>query len=1474
MIPKSKHRKTFVGFALLCAITVFTACSHGPGAEQYHFNGQGKLLSKVSPDGKTTEYKYNDQGLLTEINFDESTVQFGYDKNGNRIWMQDETGTAEYYYDAFDRVIGVISKHSPWRLIAYDYDPWGNLIYVAIYNLQMLEQELKFREFLNELNQDLNLKQQKWLDFEFKLNEMMHQVRQENLVNKQRWLEYEVEYRYDLFRNLTNIQTKWGNIHYSYDSEKGLIERRLPNGINTRMTTGQDGLLKSIRHENSAGGLIAEYRYDYNTAGYVAKVHEITPQRSSMIGYVWDTRGYLKELHLPDGNKLRYQYDAMGNRILKQDATGTLQYNYDNFGKLVGAGDTKYEWDANGNLASQIDRQFHTRITYDDRGLPQVIMAPEATVQYNWDGNGNLISRNAGDQITHYLQNPLAPLGFTLAEYDQSNRLTSSYLYGDALLGQQDINGQMQWLLEDGFNSIRRIVDINGRTLGQVDYTPFVEPINIQGGMPVNFRMAGERFLPEMKTLVIDTRLYEPNLGRYFAANSFPGFMDRFDSMNRYAHGCNAAGNFSAPRCNQTHKSNRFLSPTDLRRFWNPEGEPQGMRNFLEFLGQNSNWIGHRRSGGEWIEPRSIGNTRIEPINRFDEVGRAHDINIYLSNLYPPGTRVLVPGPRGMEEFIVQPNWRARFFLPWERLFKWRSTEKNKDKEKPRRRKRDTIVPPMNNYPLFPPPPPCPPFCGEGDGDTTDDPPKDSEPAGWGGPGGPGGLGGGSFAGESPLNDPFKTIDNQLGGIELTATAEFIGDLGSISGAVYDPEKQCVVLVGERDISLPPMKPEDLAIALLSVYAPDPQDLQFSLDPADPQNPRGEWLKKVYYPEEILAGTSFGKAMFEADWLLKQYAFGVSVDSTGRVSERKSSVREFKSTADLSFEGMGNAHGKESWARLWIVADDKDDDEEHNMTLKLATDSNSIYYDIAKMAVKAKKQIADPTSPTGLRDVDTDEDAIATEFAGIFSEFYDEISKEAPEFGRVKELAKAVALAKWLKQQRVLVDLAWVAEFANKRIPTVGQISALSVTKEKRYTNYISKIYLFGGVDARVDPKYVKNDGTADKLQETVISKLRKADVGPIFSVQHDGKVLRAAVLPITRNGQDLWKNSPALEVNGTVYQFNNGGKLIRATSGGGNGSGNGSGGRSGDDSHSDTHGHPEEDSTEYSYGTDGGLETVTISKSNGWKMIGEKNGNGSLWTSKSPRGNSFKYEYDASGFLTEIEVDGQRWATYEIDQNQSKATVRYHGYTEKINYDGAGNVTEYERIPESGSTTAAQETEKIILEYDKRGNLIKIRGTGVPAVSVSYENDGVRPAMMTTPQAEARFSYEADGRVKEITHSSGISTVYKYDGDRLKQLQIANQDKQAEYWFSENGMVKSKDFLGGVSEYAYTNGRLTLVTQAQDTAKYVYDDQHRLREMHFPDGGWIEYIYEGGEKQGEATTDTQGQVVTIITHPAIAKEP
>lgn len=1476
--------KTLKVFLIIICLIVINSCSRSSNlsTEEYQYDKEGRLICRVTPNGSKIKYKYNNQGLPIEIDYPDDPVRYGYDANGNRIWMQNRSGKTEYKYDAFDRLTEVtFAKYKPEKRIRYEYDPWNRISSIKILD-----------------GQNVN---------------------------------YQVRYEYNIVGNLISIDDGNGRIEYTYHPEEGEVVRYLPNGIKTVFSYLPTGELSSLKHLDSQNRLISSYRNEYNPSGKISSVFEETVEGIKITKYEWDNRGYLKTLHLPDGNSIRYKYDPMGNRVSMTDSKGSVTYKYDNFGRLIKAGDIKYEWDDNGNVATQIDKYSKTRFRYDARNLPQVVKTPNETIHYKWDGDGNMISRGVGKDSNYYLPNPLAPSGITLAEFDSTGRLKSSYLYGDSLLGQRDSKGNMKYFLEDGFNSIRHIADANGKIIGQQDFTPFAEPTTMKGETADNFRMMGERFLPEIKKSLIGNRLYDPFSGRYLSPDPDPGYIGRFDSFNRYTHGDPDPNNFMEPRSNQTIKYENYivkLSGTtatleDYMQNYNYRPFPllnlsiPSWPHLPNSTSSNSRDIGNRAvivggvgttktdiinslpAGNQWNGVGTISTSISLPIVSLPmDLVRA--MGNYLSGYAgPTGTRVineLKSGYADREMLIGHSNgsltlWNERRYLAdaikkGELNFKEiyltgvsptiaHDMQKYFNKREvpvavyalplddPMIRKDIAAQLMLRGKDILPIP-----IVGQHMAGAK----KVWDLAAYGVstvmPGEFLGTGAhelkrqleaiqqGKFITLSPFppgggvfNNLLKSFETKLGGIKLDATAQFSGSLGKITGAVYDPEKQVLVVVGDENLSIS-IKAEDLAVALMSVYGPIPQDPQFTLDPDDPKNPRGKWLKAVYLPEEIIGGTEFGKTLFEADWLLKQYSFGVKFDENNKLQERKSSVQGFKSTAELSLEQKVKGYGKERWNRFWIVSDE----------MKLKQAGKSIYFDVAKMRVKSRKIVPDPNSRQGFRDVDTEDDPIATKFANIFTELYDRIANESPEFERVRQLAKAVAIAKWMKQEGVPIDTDWVNRYANKRIDTVGRITALSTQWEKKSQSpfqkgnqtgiltQIHKLYLFGGVDLTVNPKYTSDDGTAQSLQKAVLAKLREKVVEPTFDIKYKEKAYRAAILPVTKNGQELWKNQPVTAKNGTKYQFNTNKDIIRST---------------------DTDGNI----AEYAWDANHKLSEFKISANNGWSILGSRKNGFSEITVTNPRKHNFLYRYSPAGYLYDVSINGQRYAS--LDYKEGTLAINYSNFAERIKYDNSGKVKHYEVYPLRDGVPSAK-PQFVDFGYDKEGNISEVFSPEVGHIKTTYLNGQIKTFAIQNGKID--YFYEAQsGMVTQINTSWGESARYDYDGDNLKHITYTNNDYRKDVVFEGNLPVEVKDNSGGLTKYKYTsNGFLEQITdQAGASGNYLYDDHNRIKTITLPNGSSINFRYEWQQSDGVKNAKLKRVVITNSAsknHPPVTK--
>ncbi|MCX6620542.1 MAG: hypothetical protein NTY38_05605, partial [Acidobacteria bacterium] len=325
-----------------------------------------------------------------------------------------------------------------------------------------------------------------------------------------------------------------------------------------------------------------------------------------------------------------------------------------------------------------------------------------------------------------------------------------------------------------------------------------------------------------------------------------------------------------------------------------------------------------------------------------------------------------------------------------------------------------------------------------------------------------------STAGLDLSKDPLLSARKELGGINLTAAGEFSADLGSVSGAVFDPAKQWLVLLTEPADPATSATPADFAVALALARAG--KEASFSLDPADRNNPHGPWMKAVYRPLEILGPTRFGRTLFEADWLLKQYSFKVAEGPDGRWVERQTKVAGLKSIPELMFESETKREG-ERWSRAWIEVDKE--------KVGVRLENGVALVDKPRMVIHNRTMVPDPSTEMGLRDVEEVSDPINNRFSEVFTGLYDQISEESPQFGRVRELVKTVVLAKWMVQNNVPVDEEWLQSVL-KPGEAIVRVHSITATPERVTRRPYSKdgregmetirrtVHLFGGVNGRV----------------------------------------------------------------------------------------------------------------------------------------------------------------------------------------------------------------------------------------------------------------------------------------------------------------------------------------------------------------------------------------------------------------------
>jgi hypothetical protein len=278
----------------------------------------------------------------------------------------------------------------------------------------------------------------------------------------------------------------------------------------------------------------------------------------------------------------------------------------------------------------------------------------------------------------------------------------------------------------------------------------------------------------------------------------------------------------------------------------------------------------------------------------------------------------------------------------------------------------------------------------------------------------------------------------------------------------------------------------------------------------------------VYWPQD-LKGSDFGEALFAVDHSMKQLGLGIEVKPNGAFEQRAAVVPGFASVPDLmrrdSAQRPLDGSGPQ-WARYWIVSEQ----------MEIQQVDNVVRFVEARMAVRARRQEPDPSSRTGLRDVATDARSLEAQWAAQLTNRFSDVAATLPEFARVVELAKAVAIAKWLKGLGAQVDQGWIeARIRQPASAGTDRVPALSASYREESRRQISDargtgiettvrtIRVFGGVDLTVTPTVRDADAQTREFSRAISKAWLKSADKSRFEVQWGGQLLIARVVDVGR---------------------------------------------------------------------------------------------------------------------------------------------------------------------------------------------------------------------------------------------------------------------------------------------------------------------------------------------------------------------
>ncbi|WP_448654328.1 RNase A-like domain-containing protein [Pseudomonas fluorescens] len=345
----------------------------GEAVWKYERNDQGDVTRQTDPDGHVTDYTYNKHGQLVGVWYpDNGCHRLVWNERGQLVEEQlPDGGVKRYRYDDVGRQVAREDEHG--ALTQYQWDSVGRLIRVVLPGDAVREFSYNpYGKITSERDELGHVTRYEYADG-------LHLIsRRLNADGTQ------VRYRYDNTRLLlTEIENEVGET-YQLDYH--------PNGL--------------IQQEIGFDGQRTAYVYDLN--GNLLEKTEHGDDGSQLVTrYERDASGRLVRKTLPDSNVVDYAYDRQGNLLSVDDGHWALAYEYDSQNRLTadhqGWGTLRYGYDACGQLKN-LRLPDNNRLTFnhDKSGHLATVELNGKTLTSHLFKTGRESQRQQGQLLSHY----------------------------------------------------------------------------------------------------------------------------------------------------------------------------------------------------------------------------------------------------------------------------------------------------------------------------------------------------------------------------------------------------------------------------------------------------------------------------------------------------------------------------------------------------------------------------------------------------------------------------------------------------------------------------------------------------------------------------------------------------------------------------------------------------------------------------------------------------------------------------------------------------------------------------------------------------------------------------------------------------------------------------------------------------------------------------------------------------------------
>ena len=311
--------------------------------------------------------------------------------------------------------------------------------------------------------------------------------------------------------------------------------------------------------------------------GAVTKAHETAGKQVSE-----PTTTLVKEIRFHDGRTIAYEYDAE-ERITKvtDSADGVTEYTYDALGQLLtetkGSQTVSVTYDKYGNIQSKNGIPYSygsddanccgwkdlltayngKAITYDANGNPINYQGTAATWEkgrqlkmfgansYKYNNDGIRIQKRTATEIHDYILDGTNIIKELVTDTDGCPKYTNEYLYDlDGTVCEIKHNGTAYYFYKNLQGDVIAITNATGAVVARYTYDAWGVPTIKEDTSSCNiatvnpFRYRGYYYDTETKFYYLQSRYYDPTIGRFINADVYSSTDIGIQGSNMFAY-CN-----------------------------------------------------------------------------------------------------------------------------------------------------------------------------------------------------------------------------------------------------------------------------------------------------------------------------------------------------------------------------------------------------------------------------------------------------------------------------------------------------------------------------------------------------------------------------------------------------------------------------------------------------------------------------------------------------------------------------------------------------------------------------------------------------------------------------------------------------------------------------------------------------------------------------------------------------------------------